>query len=289
MILKASSLQPEILNIVRNKGTEIPFSGEYDELDQGGSYLCRQCGLALFRSQSKFHSSCGWPSFDEEISGAIRRSPDPDGHRIEILCRRCDAHLGHVFEGEGFTPKNIRHCINSLSLDFVTDPTVKDTDEAILAGGCFWGVEFYFKKLPGVMKTEVGYIGGRKNNPSYEEVCRGDTGYVESIRVLYDPEKLTYEKLVRYFFEIHDPTQKDGQGPDIGTQYLSNIFYYDATQKSIAESLITQLRNHGVRVTTQLLPMAIFWCAENYHQNYYQKTGKQPYCHFYAKRFNDEM
>lgn len=279
MIIKTSSLQPEILNIIRNKGTETPFSGEYDELDQAGSYLCRQCGLALFRSQSKFHSSCGWPSFDEEISGTVSRSPDPDGRRIEILCRRCDAHLGHVFEGEGFTPKNVRHCINSLSLDFVTDLAVKDTEEAILAAGCFWGVEFYFKKLPGVMKTEVGYMGGRKNNPSYDEVCRGDTGHVESIRVLYDPEKLTYEKLVRYFFEIHDPTQKDGQGPDIGAQYLSNVFYYDATQKSIAESLITQLKNHGVRIATQVLPMAIFWRAENYHQNYYQKTGKQPYCH----------
>src|SRR5262245_17672515 len=117
-MLKTASLPPEILNIVQNKGTEMPFSGEYDELEQSGSYLCRQCGLALFRSQTKFHSGCGWLSFDEEIAGAVSRSPDPDGQRVEVLCSRCGAHLGHVFEGEGFTSKNIRHCINSLSLDF---------------------------------------------------------------------------------------------------------------------------------------------------------------------------
>lgn len=289
MILKTTSLPPEILNVVRDKGTEMAFSGEYDELEQSGSYLCRQCGLALFRSQTKFHSGCGWPSFDEEIAGAVSRCPDSDGRRIEVLCSRCGAHLGHVFEGEGFTSKNIRHCINSLSLDFVADLAIKDTEEAIFAGGCFWGVEFYFKKLTGVLKTEVGYIGGHKNNPSYEEVCRGDTGHVEAIRVLYDPAKLTYETLTRYFFEIHDPAQENGQGPDIGTQYLSKIFYYDATQKSIDELLIKQLKNHGTSVATQVLPMSIFWRAEDYHQAYYQKTGKQPYCHFYVKRFSEDL
>ena len=227
------------------------------------------------------------PSFDEEITGAVSRRPDSDGRRVEVLCSRCGAHLGHVFEGEGFTPKNIRHCINSLSLDFVTDLDVKDSEEAIFAGGCFWGVEFYFKKLDGVIKTEVGYIGGHKNNPSYEEVCRGDTGHVEGIRVLYDSAKLTYETVTRYFFEIHDPTQENGQGPDIGAQYLSKIFYYDATQKSTAESLIRQLKNHGTSVATEVLPMSTLLRAEIYHQDYYQKTGKQPYCHFYVKRFND--
>jgi len=285
MILKTASLPPNILNVIRDKGTEMPFSGEYDEFEGSGSYLCRQCGLALFRSQTKFHSGCGWPSFDEEIVGAVSQYPDADGQRIEVVCNRCHAHLGHVFQGEGFTAKNIRHCINSLSLDFVTDLTIKDSEEAIFAAGCFWGVEYYFKKLPGVVKTEVGYIGGHKPYPSYEEVCRGDTGHIEAIRVLYDPERLSYEQLTKYFFEIHDPTQTNGQGPDIGEQYLSRIFYYNEEQKSVAELLIQQLKQQDYSVATKLLPVNIFWRAENYHQDYYQKTGKQPYCHFYVKRF----
>lgn len=287
MILKTASLTPEILKVVRDKGTEPPFSGEYNDFDQSGSYLCRQCGLALFRANSKFHSGCGWPAFDAEISAAITRCPDADGQRIEVLCRRCQAHLGHVFSGERFTPKNTRHCINSFSLDFVTDVNINDTEEAIFAGGCFWGVEFYLNQLPGVVKTEVGYMGGDKSYPDYEAICRGDTGHVEAVRVLYHPEILSYEQLTRYFFEIHDPSQQYGQGPDIGTQYLSKIFYYDAAQKLVAEALIKRLTEQGVPVATQLLPVAIFWRAENYHQHYYQKTGKQPYCHFYLKRFND--
>jgi len=160
MKLKTQSLSPEKLHILRDKGTEHPFTGQYNHWTQAGTYLCRQCGFALFRSQTKFQSACGWPSFDEEIKNAIHYSPDPDGHRIEILCAQCDAHLGHVFKGEQLTVKNIRHCVNSLSLDFVPDLTVYDTEEAIFAAGCFWGVEYYFKKLPGVLMTEVGYTGG---------------------------------------------------------------------------------------------------------------------------------
>ncbi len=285
MILKTASLPPNILNIIRDKGTEMPFSGEYDEFEGSGSYLCRQCGLALFRSQTKFPSGCGWPSFDEEIVGTVSQYSDADGQRTEVVCHRCHAHLGHVFQGEGFTAKNIRHCINSLSLDFVTDLTIKDSEEAIFAAGCFWGVEYYFKKLPGVVKAEVGYTGGHKPYPSYEEVCRGNTGHIEAIRVLYDPERLNYEQLTKYFFEIHDPTQENGQGPDIGEQYLSRIFYYNEEQKSVAELLIQQLKQQDYSVVTKLLPVNIFWRAENYHQDYYQKTGKQPYCHFYVRRF----
>jgi peptide methionine sulfoxide reductase msrA/msrB len=275
MILKTASLPPNILNIIRDKGTEMPFSGEYDEFEGSGSYLCRQCGLALFRSQAKFHSSCGWPSFDEEIVGAVSQYRDTDGQRTEVVCHRCHAHLGHVFQGEGFTAKNIRHCINSLSLDFVTDLTINDGEEAIFAAGCFWGVEYYFKKLPGVVKTEVGYTGGHRSYPSYEEVCRGDTGQVEAIRVLYDPERLSYGQLAKYFFEIHDPTQTNGQGPDIGEQYLSRIFYYNEEQKSVAELLIQQLKQQDYSVVTKLLPVNIFWRAEDHHQDYYQKTGKK--------------
>src|SRR5438876_948019 len=138
MTIKTASLPDIVLEVVKNKGTEKPYSGEYDDFGESGTYLCRQCGLPLFRSQTKFHSGCGWPSFDEEIKDAVISAIDADGLRTEILCARCHAHLGHVFSGEQLTAKNIRHCVNSLSLDFVADLHVKDTEEAIFAAGCFW-------------------------------------------------------------------------------------------------------------------------------------------------------
>src|SRR5579872_2294858 len=274
MLLKTQSLPPFLLKIIRDKSTEYAFSGEYDNTNEAGTYLCRQCGLALFRSQTKFHSGCGWPSFDEEIEGTVKRLPDPDGRRTEIVCARCNAHLGHVFQGEGFTPQNLRHCVNSASLDFVADLSIKDTEEAIFAAGCFWGVEYYLKKLDGVLKTEVGYTGGHKNDPTYEDVCSGTSAHFEEIRVLYDPEKISFENLVKYFFEIHDPTQPNGQGPDIGQQYLSVIFYYDEMQKKSAEDVKLQLEKKDFKIATQILPAAIFWPAEKYHQDYYAKTKK---------------
>jgi len=284
-MLKSKSLPPLILKIIHDKSTEYPFSGEYNNTEEPGTYLCRQCGLALFRSQTKFHSGCGWPSFDEEIAGTVKRTLDADGHRTEITCMRCDAHLGHVFEGEGLTQKNLRHCVNSASLEFVSNRTIMDTEEAIFAAGCFWGVESLFKKQDGVLKTEVGYTGGKKLDPSYEEVCNGTTGHFEAIRIIYDPNKITFHDLVKYFFEIHDPTQANGQGPDLGQQYLSVIFYYDDEQKNVAQTLKSQLEKKGLKIATQILPVTPFWRAEQYHQNYYAKTGKQPYCHFYVKRF----
>lgn len=282
---KTASLPDMVRAVVCDKGTERPFTGEYDDFGEKGTYLCRQCGLALFRSTTKFHSGCGWPSFDEEIANAVKGEVDKDGHRTEILCARCGAHLGHVFSGEGFTNKNTRHCVNSLSLDFVPNMTVTNTEEAIFAAGCFWGVEYYLQKLPGVLKTEVGYTGGHLKNPSYRDVCDGGSGHYEAIRVLYDPKVINYEQLTKYFFEIHDPTQRDGQGPDHGEQYLSAIFYFDDAQKKIAEKLIAELTKKGLVIATRVLPVTTFWRAEEYHQDYYDKNGKQPYCHGYTKRF----
>lgn len=284
-LIKTASLPDIVLAVVKNKGTEKPFSGEYDHFQESGTYLCRQCGLALFRSKTKFHSGCGWPSFDEEITGTVSYQMDADGRRSEILCSRCGAHLGHVFKGENFTIKNTRHCVNSLSLDFVSDFEIKDTEEAMFAAGCFWGVEHYFKQLPGVLKTEVGYSGGHKKNPTYKEVCGGNTGHYEVIRIVYDPLKMNYEKLTKYFFEIHDPTQSSGQGPDRGEQYLSVIFYYDTAQQAIALALISTLEKMGYKIATKVLPVSAFWRAEEDHQNYYEKIGKSPYCHQYVKIF----
>ncbi len=284
-MIKTSSLDPYTLAIIRDKETQAPFIGKYTDLEEPGTYLCRRCGLALFRAETKFHSGCGWPSFDNSISEQVKRLPDADGHRTEILCSRCDAHLGHVFTGEGFTGQNTRHCVNSASLDFVANQTVMDTEEAIFAAGCFWGVEYYFKQLPGVLKTEVGYTGGHSQHPNYQAVCAGTTGHVEAIRVVYDPQVLSYEQVVKYFFEIHDPSQANGQGPDLGSQYLSVVFYYDTTQKATAEKVMTLLKDKGLQLATALKPVAVFWSAEGNHQNYYGKHNKEPYCHFYTKRF----
>jgi peptide methionine sulfoxide reductase msrA/msrB len=285
MIIKTSSLPENVLNIVLNKSTEYPFSGEYHDSDQPGTYLCRLCGLALFRSKTKFHSGCGWPSFDEEIKNAVTYQTDADGRRVEILCSRCNAHLGHAFQGEGFTDKNLRHCVNSASLDFVANLTVTETEEAIFAAGCFWGVEYYFKQLPGVLKTEVGYSGGAKSQPTYDDICAGNTGHYEVIRVIYDPSKIDFTAIAKYFFEIHDPTQTTGQGPDLGEQYLSVAFYYTDEQKHTLIYLIDLLQKKGLTVATNILPVHIFWRAELYHQDYYSKTGKNPYCHHYEQRF----
>lgn len=285
MINKIASLPPHIRDIIIHKGTEKPFSGLFNDFAEKGTYLCRQCGLALFHSQTKFHSGCGWPSFDAEIPNAIAYQIDADGMREEILCARCHAHLGHVFKGEGFTAKNLRHCVNSTSLDFVADLKIIDTEEAIVAAGCFWGVEHYFKMLPGVLKTQAGYTGGSLEYPHYEDICEGNTGHYEALRIVYNPQQLTYENLIKYFFEIHDPTQVDGQGPDLGEQYHSAIFVYDEKQKEIATSVMRLLENKGYTLATKILPVSVFWPAEKYHQDYYTKTGKQPYCHRHVKRF----
>lgn len=313
-------LTPEEKRVIVDKGTEAPFTGRYYNHREAGVYHCRQCGAPLYRSQDKFDAGCGWPSFDDEIPGAVKRTPDADGRRTEITCAHCGAHLGHVFAGEGFTPKNTRHCVNSVSLVF--EPAAKapgetgseaaakpvasggpdagaasadgaqaavqpreQTETAIFAGGCFWGVEYMLSKVPGVLKIESGYIGGTTENPTYEEVCRHRTGHAEAVRVVFDPTKVSYETLARLFFEIHDPTQENGQGPDLGDQYRSEIFYTSPAQQATAGELIAELRRKGYDVVTGVTPAGRFWPAEDYHQRYYDRKGTQPYCHAYTRRF----
>lgn len=283
-MIKDKSLPPAVLDIIRHHATEQAYTGLYNNYTQPGSYLCRGCGGALFRADTKFQSSCGWPSFDEALTNAVTHLPDADGRRTEIICTRCTAHLGHVFHGEGFTQKNSRYCVNSKSLDFVENPEILDTEEAIVAGGCFWGVEYYLQRFPGVLRTEVGYTGGEKVSPTYNDVCSGSTGHVEAVRVIYAPSLLDYKTLLKYFFEIHDPSQHNGQGPDIGSQYHSAVFYYDDAQKQVTEKLIQTLQQ-TMTVATSCLPVTTFWPAEPDHQQYYTKTGHQPYCHAYTKRF----
>jgi peptide methionine sulfoxide reductase msrA/msrB len=282
---KTASLTNAAREVICHKATERPHTGSYNDIVTIGTYLCRRCGLALFRAHSQFSAGCGWPSFDESLMNSVTQLPDADGQRTEILCSRCNAHLGHVFTGEYFTDKNRRYCVNSLSIDFVNDTIVLDTEEALLAGGCFWGVDYYLKQVPGVLKVEVGYTGGVVANPTYNQVCSGNTGHYEAIRVIFDAAQTDYSTIVKHFFEIHDPTQRNGQGPDIGHQYQSAIFYYNEIQEEEAKALIHELRSNGYDIATKLLAAAPFWPAEEYHQNYYDKQRKAPYCHKPVKRF----
>lgn len=162
---------------------------------------------------------------------------------------------------------------------------IVNTERAIFASGCFWGTEYFLQKEEGVIATTVGYTGGHVKNPSYREVCGKQTGHYEAVEVVFDPTKVSYEKLARVFFETHDPTQTNGQGPDIGPQYRSAIFYINDEQKATAQQLINILEEKGYKVATQLLPEATFYDAETYHQDYYDNKGGTPYCHGYRKLF----
>lgn len=283
---KFNPLTPEETRVIVNKGTERPFTGKFYDFYEKGTYICKRCDAPLYHSTTKFDSGCGWPSFDDEVKGAVKRVPDADGRRTEIVCANCGGHLGHVFTGEGFTAKNTRHCVNSVSLNFIPDKKKEmKTEKAILASGCFWGVEYHLQKIPGVIETTVGYTGGHKDKPTYKEVCTGTTGHAEAVEVVFDPEKVSFETICKVFFETHDPTQVDGQGPDIGDQYRSEIFYVNDNQKVVSEKLIAILREKGYDVVTKLTPATKFWIAEDYHQDYYDHKGSTPYCHIYKKKF----
>ncbi|MEN6302679.1 MAG: bifunctional methionine sulfoxide reductase B/A protein [Armatimonadia bacterium] len=275
-------LTAEEARVILHKGTEAPFTGEYDHNFAAGVYTCRQCGAMLYRSEDKFDSGCGWPAFDDEIAGAVKRQPDADGRRTEIICANCGGHLGHVFTGERLTDKNTRHCVNSISMVFVPEGQVK-YGRAIFAAGCFWGVEAILQEQPGVIETTVGYIGGTTENPDYKTVCSHTTGHAEAVEVLFDPARTDFEALAKVFFECHDPTQRDRQGPDIGDQYRSEIFYTTDEQKQVAEKLIAELKGRGMDIATKVTPAPKFWPAEGYHQDYYKSRGRGGACHIRKK------
>ncbi len=276
-------LTPTEEQVMLHKGTEAPFTGEYWNHFLRGQYVCRRCAAPLYLAHDKFDSGCGWPSFDDEIAGAVRREPDADGRRTEILCARCGAHLGHVFEGERKTEKNVRHCVNSISLDFIPIEAAP-IERAVFAAGCFWGVEALLQDVPGVLRTTVGYAGGSTERPTYREVCSGQTGHAEAVEVLFDPARLAYRDLAMRFFEIHDPSQKNRQGPDVGSQYRSAAFPETEAQREVLNELIGRLRASGQEVVTALEPPGPFWPAETHHQDYFRKN-RQPHCHVHTPRF----
>jgi peptide methionine sulfoxide reductase msrA/msrB len=294
-----NNLTKEEARVIEYKGTERAFTGEYTDNKSAGTYICRKCNAPLYLSNDKFESHCGWPSFDDEIEDAVVRVPDADGRRTEIVCANCDGHLGHVFLNEGYTSKNTRHCVNSISMVFIPegDPvpmkiesydkneSQSGTETAYFASGCFWGTEYHLQKMPGVLSTTVGYTGGTVKNPSYKEVSTGRTGHAETVKVVFDPSKVTYREITKMYFETHDPTQVDRQGPDVGTQYRSEIFYLNKNQRKVAEELVGILESKGLQVATRITPASEFYDAENYHQDYYKHNGKTPYCHIYTRRF----
>jgi peptide methionine sulfoxide reductase msrA/msrB len=280
-----NKLTPEEERVILYKGTEAPFTGKYYEYHEDGTYTCKRCGAPLFESNDKFDSGCGWPSFDNAIPGAVKEIPDADGVRTEIVCAACGAHLGHVFRGERLTDKNTRFCVNSISMNFDPQYAPPAAETAYFAGGCFWGTEYYLQQADGVLSTRVGYMGGSTDDPNYKEVCTGTTGHAETVEVVYDPTVTDFANLAKLFFDIHDPTEVNRQGPDIGVQYRSAIFYTDDSQKKTAERLVNILKDKGYKVATQLVEADKFWEAEDYHQDYYEKTGKYPYCHVYQDKF----
>ena len=268
-----SHLSPDEKHIIKDKGTETPFSGEYNDFFEVGVFVCRACESPLYESNTKFDSGCGWPSFDEELEGAINRYKDLSGGRVrtEICCAKCNGHLGHVFEGEQITGKDTRHCVNSLSIKFIPHTNL---EQATFGAGCFWHVEKVFKTTEGIYLSSVGYMGGDSENPTYKEVCKGNTYHAEVVHLYFDPDKVSYEDLSQIFWDNHNPTTLNKQGVDEGTQYRSVIFYHSDEQKSIAEkSIIPQQSKWKNPIVTQVLPAKKFYRAEEYHQNYLNKNN----------------
>lgn len=290
-------LTPEQYYVMRKSGTEKPFSGKYNDHYEKGTYYCAGCNTPLFSSETKYDHGTGWPSFTapfDENYIEHRKDNSLFMRRIEVRCAVCGAHLGHVFD-DGPKPTNKHYCINSVGLDFKqtksqpesesnssekSDGSAKKaikTENAIFAAGCFWGVEDKFRKTPGVISTEVGYTGGHVKNPTYKQVCADKTGHAEAVKITFDPSLISYEELLRVFFSIHDATQLNRQGPDIGTQYRSAIFYYNDEQKMAAEKIVKELENSGrlpKSLATKIVPASKFNKAEEYHQQYYEKRKK---------------